>query len=151
MSMLSESVTIAGHSRIDFDKVQVRRAMRKIGAKVRKDARRLVSRRAVSEADEYPGKRTGELARSIKSKVSRPGFLVAVRPDKTTRMDAFYPAFLGYGVTGAARRKDHRAQVKNGRWRIAPRKNYMIDALDDNRAWIQTVLKEALQGALKPR
>lgn len=127
--------TITGHSRIDFDKKKIRRAMRKFGAEIRKDARRRVSRRAVSAAGEYPGRDTGELFRSIKSKVSRPGFLVRISPEKTAGMKDFYPAFLFYGVTG----------------RIEPRGNYMTDALESRREFVQAGLRAALQDALVPR
>lgn len=149
--LLAQSVTIDGHKRIDFDKRLVRKAMRSIGTRVRKLARQKVSGKASQRAGQYPGKRTGELRRSIKSKVSRPGFLVVVRPEKTERMKDFYPAFLWYGVTGNARRKDRRSQPKNGVWRIAPRDNYMIDALDETRSANQSDLQAALLGALKPR
>lgn len=127
--------TITGHSRIDFDKKKIRRAMRKFGAEIRKDARRRVSRRAVSGPGDYPGRDSGELFRSIKSKVSRPGFLVRISPEKTAGMKDFYPAFLFYGVTG----------------RIAPRRNYMVDALESRREFVQAGLRAALQDALVPR
>lgn len=151
MSTLPLSVTLAGHSRIDFDRRPVRRAMRKVGAEVRKDARRMVARRAISAAGQYPGRNSGALYRSIKARVSRSGFMVVVRPEKTPQMDEFYPAYLWYGVTGRARRKDHRAQPKDGRWRIAPRRNYMTDALDARRGSVQETLRATLLDSLKPR
>lgn len=150
--MLEVNQTITGHSRIDFDKVKIRRAMRKIGAEVRKEARRLVARRAISVPGQYPGRGTGALMRSIKARVSKPGFLVRIAPDKTSDMGKdFYPAFLWFGVTGNARRKDHRAQPKNGAWRIAPRENYMIDALESRRESVRSTLRDALMDSLKPR
>lgn len=135
-AMLEANVTIQGHSRIDFDKRQIRKAMRRLGSDVRKEARRLVSRRAISSAGDYPGLATGALMRSIKAKVSRPGFLVRIQPDKTAEMGKdFYPAFLHYGVAG----------------RLAKRKNFMIDALDNRAETVRTVLRAALQDALIPR
>lgn len=151
MSFLEVNETITGHSRIDFDKKLVRRAMVRFGADIRKDARRRVARRAVSGAGEYPGRSTGELFRSIKSKVSKSGFLVRVWPTKTDAMKEFYPAFLHYGVTGRPRRKDHREQSKDGKWRIAPRGNYMTDALQDRSDTIRAGLRNMLMDALKPR
>lgn len=133
--MLEANVTIQGHSRIDFDKRQIRKAMRRLGSDVRKEARRLVSRRAISGAGDYPGRDTGALMRSIKARVSRPGFLVRISPTRTSEMKDFYPAFLGYGVAG----------------RIAKRKNYMTDALDNRADNVRTVLRAALQDALIPR
>lgn len=149
--MFETNVTIEGHSRIDFDRKKIRKAMRSLGADVRKEARRLVARRAISGAGEYPGRQTGRLMRSIKARVSRSGFLVRVAPTKTSEMKDFYPAFLGYGVTGRARRKDHKAQVKDGRWKVAPRGNYMTDALEHRSANVRNVLRAALQDALIPR
>lgn len=143
--------TITGHSRIDFDKKLVRKAMRKFGADIRKDARRRVARRAVSGSGDYPGRATGELWRSIKVRVSKPGFLVRISPEKTAAMKEFYPAFLHYGVTGRPRRKDHKEQPKDGKWRVAPRGNYMTDSLQARSDTIRAGLRSMLMDALKPR
>lgn len=170
--MLEVNETIVGHSRIDFDKVKIRRAMRKIGADVRKAARRLVARRAISGAGDYPGRGTGALMRSIKAKVSKPGFLVRVAPYRTAEMgEDFYPAFLDYGVlrgsapqrlaagegVGKSNRRrrgqgatERAARVAMG-YRIAPRKNYMTDALDSRREFVRATLRDALMDSLKPR
>jgi hypothetical protein len=143
--------TINGHSRIDFDKKQVRKAMRKFGAEIRKDARRRVSRKAISAPGDYPGRDSGNLFRSITSLVSKSGFMVRISPEKTAGMKEFYPAFLHYGVTGKSRRKDHREQPKEGKWRIAPRANYMTAALEARKDSIRTGLRNMLQDALIPR
>lgn len=150
--MFEVNVTITGHSRIDFDKPQIRKAMRQLGAGVRKEARRMVSRRAISGAGEYPGRQTGALMRSIVARVSKPGFLVRISPTRTEEMGSyFYPASLHYGVTGKPSRKDHRAQVKDGKWRIKPRGNYMTDALDNRSEHVRAVLRRVLKDALIPR
>jgi hypothetical protein len=134
-----------GHSRIDFDKKKIRKVMRARGRDIQKEARRLVARRAVSEPGEYPGRDTGTLWRSIKSKVSRSGFLVRIAPQKTPEMGKdFYPAFLWYGV----RRK---GGAEGSGWRIEARANYMTEALDRRREVSQTTIKAALQDALIPR
>ena len=127
--------TVTGHERIDFDKRQIRAAMRKYGAEVRKDARRRVAARAVSLPGANPGRDSGELFRSIKAKVSKSGFMVRIAPFKTSAMEAFYPAFLFYGVNG----------------RIQPRRNYMADALDERRESVRTGLRSVLESALIPR
>lgn len=154
---------IAGHSTIDFDKRTVRKAMRAIGIDVRRTARRMVSRRAVSKPGEYPGRDTGALMRSIRYRVSNPGFLVRIAPMTIEGANSFYPAILAYGVrSGATRRNNHRAQsyVRKRRpdvvitgtdWRLEPRANYMADALAQREAHIQSVLRTALYGALNPR
>lgn len=133
--MLETHVSFTGHSRIDFDEKQVRKAMRQLGADVRKTAQRLVARKAISHAGEFPGKQSGALQRSIKARVSRPGFLVRIAPTKTSEMQDFYPAFLGYGVRG----------------RFAPRKNYMTEAQDKRSDHVRQVLKQTLIDALVPR
>lgn len=128
-SWLETNVTYQGFERIDFDRKKIRKTMVKLGRDVQKEARRLISRRAVSHPGEYPGLRTGEMRRSIKYKVSKPGFLVRIAPYKTERMKDFYPAFVYYGG----------------------RKNYMTDALEHREANAREQLYLTLQDALIPR
>jgi hypothetical protein len=127
-----------GFSRIDFDKVKIRKAMRTIGRDVQKQARKLVAKRGrASSPGQAPSRASGVLQRSIKVKVSRPGFLVRVAPEKTPAMGKdFYPAFLHYG------------SEKNN---LKPRSNYMVDALEIRRSHARSVLSSALQNALIPR
>jgi len=142
------NVRLAGHTRIDFDRKQIRKALRNEGRGVQKEARRLVARRAISAPGDFPGRVTGTLWRSIKSKVSRPGFLVRIAPQKTAEMGRdFYPAFLGYGVRPSPNGK---GGSSNG-WRIEPRDNYMVEALNRRRPVSEVALRAALQNALIPR
>jgi hypothetical protein len=76
--------------KIDFDKKQIRRAMRRSGRAVQQAARKLVGKSMRSQPGAYPGRRTGRLQRSIKLKVSRSGFLVRVAPQLTSDMKQFY-------------------------------------------------------------
>lgn len=168
----SAAVFWEGHSHLDFDRRQIRKAMRAIGADIRKVARKKVARRAVSEAGKAPGKQTGTLQRAIKSRVSKSGLLVAIRPEKTEAMGKdFYPAFLNAGVRqGGAlkrlapgeglgvsnrRRRGQRAKETTARaaggWRVAPRANYMEEALEERRENARQVLADALQNALIAR
>lgn len=124
---------------IDFRKFHVRKAMGQIGRMVQFRARRLVARRAISDPDGYPGIDSGQLLRSIGYAVSRSGFLVIVQPKKTAGMREFYPAFLYYGAEGRSRGGD-----------LAPRKNYMIDAMNIKRDYIQRELFQALSRSIKP-
>lgn len=161
MELLEVNEKIEGFERIDFDKAGVKKAIRAIGMLVRRDSRKKVAISAVkrtrgkkvytgSKPGEYPRKLSGTLRRSITARVSRPGFMVKIQPDpKYYAKDNFYPAFLWYGVTGKARRQDHKAQVKDGRWRIAPRANYMADALRENESTVRAILRDALQNSLK--
>ncbi|WP_127958088.1 hypothetical protein [Serratia microhaemolytica] len=147
---------------ITFNKAKVRRAFVNVGQRVMAESRRLVARRAISKAGEAPGFRTGRLSKSIGYKVptataSRPGFMVKVAPNQKGGKGSrpitgdFYPAFLWYGVRrGAKRGKKHKKGSSGGSpWRIAPRKNFMEQALHNKRAWIEQVLFNALQDSVK--
>ncbi|CNK49255.1 Uncharacterised protein [Yersinia intermedia] len=165
-----ESSTSGLYLHVDFDKPKelefnqkmVRNAFAKVGRGVQDDARRLVARRAISKAGEAPGTRTGGLSRSIGYKVptpsdGRPGFMVRIAPNqkggrRATRLpsgddDDFYPAFLFYGVKRKAKRgRSHRKGASGGSgWKIAPRKNFMTEALSNRRSWAEKVLFNALK------
>lgn len=131
------NVGLVGHSMIDFDKRKIRQVLNQGGADVRKTARRLVSRRGISNPGDFPGKDSGALMRSIKvyKRGSRGGW-IKVGPTKTAEMGAFYPAFLFYG------------SEKKG---LAKRANYMADALDKERENVRGRIRAALPGALIPR
>lgn len=153
-SYFAASVFWEGHSHLDFDRRQIRKAMRAIGADIRKVARKKIARRAVSAAGEAPGKLTGTLQRAIKARVSKPGLLVSIRPEKTEAMGKdFYPAFLNYGVRrhrSAKAAKSHKRQP-DGPYKLAPRANYMVEALEERRENARQVLADALQNALIAR
>lgn len=136
MSSIEVHATLAGHTRLDFDKRLIKRALRQQGGEIRKEARRLVARRAISGAGDMPGRDSGVLWRSIKVKVSSGGFWARVSPFKTSEMKVFYPAFLYYGVA-----------ERN----IEKRGNYMSTALDARRDAAQSAIATALKSALKPR
>lgn len=124
------------HKVIDFDKRQLRRALVKGAAEVRKSARRMVSRAAVSNPGEFPGVDAGRLKRAIGTvkKGSKGGWIrVGVR---SIPGSMFYPAVLFYGSR------------KRG---IAKRGNYITAALDEKRDLIRNDIRSALKGALVPR
>ncbi|MET3229981.1 UNVERIFIED_ORG: hypothetical protein ABIC54_002166 [Burkholderia sp. 1263] len=173
MSGVELHVGWTGHTKIDFDKKKIRKTMRVLGRDVQKEARRLVARRAISQPGDYPGRDTGTLRRSIKSKVSRSGFLVRIAPQKTAEMgDDFYPAYLWYGTRGQGRIKRlgagegvgksnrrrrgarsalvaERASATN--YVIQPRANYMAEALARRSETSRNAISRALQIALVPR
>lgn len=135
--MLEINATLEGFSRIDFDGKRIRKTMRLLGREVQKEARRLVARRAISGAGDYPGRQTGAMWRAIKYRVSKPGFLVRIQPDKTEEMGKdFYPAYLNYG-----------SKKRN----LAKRRNFMTDALESRRDMARSAIKRALKDALVPR
>lgn len=125
------------HKIIDYDRKSLRKAMREGAAQVRKEARRIVSRRAISVAGDFPGSRTGTLKRAIGivGKGSKGGWIkVGVR--KSKQMKEFYPAFLFYG------------SPKTG---LAKRANFMETALQNKRDTVRNAIRAALKDSLVPR
>lgn len=133
------NASLHGHARIDFDKRLVKKALQTSARAVQKAARRLVARRAVSQAGDFPGRDTGALGRSIGLRWGSGGFWVRVEPTtsgikKTGKV--YYPAIL------------YRGAPKHG---LQPRGNYMITALDAERPRAKQAILDALQASLKPR
>lgn len=171
--MFEVNATITGFSRIDFDRKKIRKALRAEGRKIQKEARSLVARRVISNPGEFPGKSSGQLARSIQVKLSRPGFLVKIAPfNKSNSMKDFYPAFLFYGVKNHGsvkpllpgkgvgksnrRRRGERASLMasrsaNDNYVVKPRENYMAEALSRRREASRAAILNALQDSLIPR
>ncbi len=165
---MNQRATLAAHMHIEgfenfhrdsFNKKKVRAAFRKAGRLVQDRARLNLS--LSGAGSNYPRKITGTLRDSIKATVSRSGFMVKVMPDKTADMKEYYPAFLHYGVKkgarvkgtgGKRRRKGERQSLiearKAGGWRLAPRANYIADALEDESSRVQSVLRAGFAAAL---
>lgn len=165
---MTQRATFAAHVHIEgfdqfhrdaFNKRQVRAAFRKAGQLVRQRAQ--LNLALAQAGSSYPRTVTGVLRDSITARVSRSGFMVKVMPDKTADMAEYYPAFLHYGVkqgnrikgTGGKRRKaGERAALvtarRAGGWRIAPRANYIADALQDENARVRAVLQAGFARAL---
>lgn len=133
------TAALHGHERIDFDKRLVKKALRTSARAVQKASRRLVARRAVSQAGGFPGRDSGDLWRSIGLRWGSGGFWVRVEPTtagikKTGKV--YYPAILYHGAP------------KHG---LQPRGNYMTAALDAERPRAKQAILAALQDSLKPR
>ena len=97
---------------VDFDTKVLKRSFRKIGQKVQGMAKKNVSTRGVSKANEFPGMSTGKLRSSIKYRVSHSGFSVGVANYMTNSIrerGAYYPAFVYWG---------HRRPINMGMKRI---------------------------------
>lgn len=154
---------IEGFEKFDreaFDKKKVRAGMRKAGRLVTGKAQMNLALARGNAG--YPRVRTGRLLNSVTFKVSRSGFMVKVAPKKTGDMQAFYPAYLHYGVkqggrikgrpSGSRRARGARADLvaarRAGGWRIDPRDNYMADALQDSSSQVESILKAAFAAAL---
>lgn len=129
--------------RTDFDKRKFKPFLRVIGGKLRKSARVRVNSYWTSKPNTYPGKKSGALQRAISVKYFRSGYGLKLQQDMPkrragdTKKEAFYPAFLRYGVKG------------KGSWRIAPRKNYIEDAFNLHREEMVNSVAQALGESLK--
>lgn len=140
-----------GFKKIDYDGKALKKPMRKAGNEVRKIARKLISRRAVSKAGEYPGKQTGRMQKSLRVKVSKSGYSVSVYPDKTDDMPAFYPAFVVYGHRGPGSQANDGPSHRNrkGKKVAAPRENFVPAAAEKYAETFQKNMFEALGEAIK--
>lgn len=127
------SMRAEGFDRLMFNRRELKAAIRKGGGEVRREARRLIARRAISAAGEFPGRDSGVMLRSIKVKVGSGGGYAKIAPFKTGDMKEFYPAFLEYGTSRG----------------LQPRKNFMLAALDNKRAAIRAAISASLRRALQ--
>lgn len=150
--MLVQCAVDPGYRKIDYDPKALKQPLRKSGNAVRKIARKMISRKAVSEAGQFPGKQTGEMAKSIKVKLSKSGYSVAVYPTKTQAMPAYYPAFVVYGHRApysetAQEARSHKQRA--GKKVAAPRKNFVPEAADKYAKTFETEMFDALGDAIK--
>lgn len=144
-SGFSIDVGLEFHKTIDYDRKAMSKALAGGGKDVIKEARRIVSSRAISAPGGNPGEISGALKRSIGvvTKGSKGGW-IKVGPRRTKEMEAkakkakwaFYPAFLFYG------------SPKTG---LAKRNNFMVDALQNKRDAVRSVIRSALKDSLVPR
>jgi len=160
-----------------FNRARLRRAFAKIGQAHAHVARRLVRRirGRSSRAGETPASQTGALARSIaynipRASKERPGLMVKIAPSwkRGKRKNlwgrggvpikgTYYPAILHYGVRQASYgmskkdRRQKRHHAMNGAWRIVPRENYMVEALEKLKGWTQHTLSAELRQSLRPQ
>lgn len=150
--MLVQCAVDPGYRKIDYDPKALKQPLRKSGNAVRKIARKMISRKAVSEAGQFPGNQTGEMAKSIKVKVSKSGYSVAVYPTKTQAMPAYYPAFVVYGHRApysetAQEARSHKQRA--GKKVAAPRKNFVPEAADKYAKTFESEMFDALGDAIK--
>ena len=128
-------ITVEGLDQIIFDKRELKKAIRAGGAVVRREARRLIAKRAVSSPGEFPGYMSGALSRSIKVKVGTGGGYAKIMPYKTKQMKTFYAAYLNAGTSRG----------------LKPRKNFMTAALENKQVKIRAAIRAALSHALMAR
>lgn len=125
------------HKIIDYDRKGMRRALNQGGATLRKEARRLLARKAVvSKPGEIPGMQSGRLMRAIGTitRGSKGGW-VKVGP-RSIKGSVFYPAFLFYGSPSTG---------------LEQRANYMEIALKNKREQVRGGVRLALKDSLVPR
>lgn len=131
MSFLDAAFIVQGHLQADFSPARMKRTMKFVGQDLRKNARRLVARRAVSAPGGFPGKVTGDLQKSVKARISRSGWSVKVASYRTDAMkakNAFYPAYLIHGT-------------KNG---VAPRGDYITATYRSRLDWARGAISSSL-------
>ena len=141
----------------DFDTKVLKKRFRKVGKEVAKEARKSVSRKAVSRAWELPGMITGGLRKTITYRVSRSGFSVGIH-SYGGKLKEYYPAFVYYGHrapytdrVGGEPDKRQRGKKRVGRKVAAPRKNWIVTATERYaREKYQAELRSMLEEAIKP-
>lgn len=129
MNVLELVSVVSGDLQADFSPERMKRTMRVVGQDFRKNARRLIARRAVSAPGAFPGRVTGEMQRATRFKLSRSGWSVRVAAYPTPAMKEFYPAFLIRGV------KSHG---------LAPRADFIAATYDQRLEWARTAISTSL-------
>jgi len=162
------SVNWRDEQRTDFDRKEVRKVILGQAREVRKIARRMVSRKAISAPGEFPGKSSGQLQKSIKVFPGKDNSLFAlVRPHKTEGMGVFYPEMLNVGTkrrlgklaadTGKGksnrrargqRAQDLAARSASSDYIIKPRANYMEAALGQRRNAARAAISNAIEKSI---
>lgn len=138
------NVRMVGFSRIDFDRREIRKALRIEGNLVRDVGRSLAGSASPAGPGQFPGRRTGVMQRAIASKTSRDGLAAIVQVRKTKRMGKdFYPAFQVYGV------KKRKGKVLNPG--LLPRADPVKAALERRRNGATEAIRSALLRGLVPR
>lgn len=157
-------------SRVDFDRRPVNKVIAKEAREIRKIARRLIARRAISKPGEFPGRDTGALQRSIKVILNRKYSFAVIRPETTPEMGSFHPYMLlrgtkkhlrhlaageGRGRSNRRRRGDRVTALlersASTEFIIEPRQNYMEEALNARRYAARDAIAAAVKGSLIPR
>lgn len=141
-----------GFKCVDYDPKALKKPLNDSGKAVAKIARKSISRRAVSEPGQFPGKQTGAMARSIKVKVSKSGYSVSIYPTKTKEMPVYYPAFVVYGHRApysetAQESRSHKQ--RSGQKVAAPRKHFIFEAAKKYEKTFQSEMYDALGEAIK--
>ena len=116
---------------IGFDRGEYRQPLRVMGRRIAKTMRTIIR----SGSGGAPQSRTGQLARSITSKVTKSGLVLSVGPRKQGKADnprnGFYGRFLQHGTRY-----------------VAPM-DFIDQTLRKERSYIERVISGATEGAVK--
>lgn len=136
----------------DVDVKVLKKQLRKQANVVNKQAKRLVSKKGLSEPDAFPGRQSGTMRKSIKTVVWKSGFGATVKP--VIKGKEFYPAFVVYGHRGPKTRtaEDNRKRRKIVGGKVAaPRANFMAEAIQRiGSSNIQAAMTGAFEASIKP-
>ena len=152
MSVLKYSIEFEKPLRYpDFDTKVLKPSFRKMGREVAKIARKLVSQKGVSRANQYPGMDTGQLRKTTRVRVSRSGFSVAIKADGKG-LTPFYPAFVYYGHRAPyTDSKEQHGKVRVGKKVAPPRKNWIVDAAEMyGKQRYQAEMRIIMERAIRP-
>ena len=134
--MPNSEIRLEGHSKWDYDLDHLKPLLKKEGRQIKAHARRLVSRRAISRAGQFAGKRTGHLQDTINVRTLSGGLAVVVTHKRMKDEKNRYPFILAYG---------------SPKTNVKPRKDHMEEALNIRRSAIRQMLRGALRNAFKPK
>ena len=117
----------------DFDLDVLRDRLKEERKEYRKEARKRVARDVISGGGEYPGKRTGNLQKTIFVKYFRSG-LGFYMTHKMKKDEIRYPFVLAYGSKKRS---------------ISPRKDYMEDTVIARRTATLLRIRESVKKSIK--
>lgn len=117
----------------DFDLTKLSDGLSEQGKLIRRDARRLVARAAVSKAGEYPGKDSGLLRKTISFKKFRNQQGVYIT-HKMKSGQYRYPFALVNGSPETG---------------LEPRADYIADTFEDRKIYVQQMLRNAMRKSFK--
>lgn len=126
-------VTIDNLSLWDFDQSAISKGLSEEGKVFRAEARRLVAREAISEAGDYPGKRTGKLSDTISYKKFRNQLGLFIT-HKMKKGQFRYPFALVHGAPEQG---------------LDPRADYIADTFESRKPYVQQMLRNALKKSFK--
>jgi hypothetical protein len=142
-----------GFQRFHFDPKTFKKYLRLAASGVTKDAKRLVSRHAVSKGGDFFGRDTGDTVKAIRARIGFSGWSAVISPSKrSARMQErnFYPTILVYGSKKMVSNWRNKGGKKKraGHGVLEPRRDPIAEAFDARRAFIRATLQEGFAESL---